>query len=229
MQKIYAIILAGGQGKRIGGDIPKQFLQLNKKPVIVYTIEKFNIPEIEGIIIVTPEEYIDYTKNLIKEYSLQKIINVINGGETRQGSSYNAVKSMNFNEDDILVLHDAARPFVNNKIISQCIEETKIHNATGVYIKAIDTIAEIQNGFVNSIPNREKLYYTQTPQSFKYKIILKAHEFALSKGITNSSDDIQMVINAGYKVKIVSGDYSNIKITSPIDFELAGFIAKTRQ
>lgn len=229
MQKIYVIILAGGHGKRIGGDIPKQFLQLNNKPVIIHTIEEFNIPEIEGIIIVTPEEYIDYTKNLIKEYSLQKIINVINGGETRQGSSYNAVKSMNFNQDDILVLHDAARPFINNKIISQCIQETKIHNAAGVYIKTTDTIAEIQNGFVNSIPDRENLFYTQTPQSFKYKIIRDAHEFALSKGITNSSDDIQMVINMGYKVKVVQGDYNNIKITSPTDFELAGFIAKERQ
>lgn len=225
MQKTYAVILAGGQGIRLGKDMPKQFLKLIDRPVIVHTLEKFNIPGINGKIVVVPEEYIEHTLRMIEEYSIPEVIKVIKGGETRQGSSYKALMCMNFNDDDILLFHDAARPFINSRIITKCIEETAEHGASGVYVKATDTIAEMKNNFVGSIPPREKLFYTQTPQSFKYRIIKEAHEKAASGGNTGSTDDVQLVINSGYKVKIVEGDYSNIKITTPFDLQMAEFIA----
>ena len=125
----------------------------------------------------------------------------------------------------VLIFHDAARPFVNAKAIETCIKETKNNGASGLYIKATDTIALITDNFVKQIPDRNMLYYTQTPQVFKYKIIKKAHELALSKYIKDPSDDVQLVLNAGYKVKFVEGSSTNIKITNAFDIELAEFIA----
>jgi 2-C-methyl-D-erythritol 4-phosphate cytidylyltransferase len=223
MQNIYAIILAGGYGKRLNSELPKQFILLNKKPVIIHTIEKFSLPRISGIIIVVPEDYISYTEKLLKQYSIKNIIKIIKGGETRQGSSYNAIKCMNFNGSDILLFHDAARPFISKKIISNCIEETESNGSAGVYVRTTDTIAEIENKFVKSIPRRDLLYNTQTPQAFKYNIIKEAHDLGLSSE-NIPTDDVQLVINAGYKVKICEGDYNNIKITSQSDLDFAEFL-----
>ncbi|MFH0976098.1 MAG: 2-C-methyl-D-erythritol 4-phosphate cytidylyltransferase [Spirochaetota bacterium] len=225
MSNIYAIILAGGIGKRMGQDTPKQFIKIKNKPVIIRTIERFVLPQITGIIITVPEDFIDYTGKLIKEFAVQNIIKIIKGGETRQGSSYNAITCMDFHNDDILVFHDAARPFIETQTIELCIKEADAHGASGVYLKATDTIAKINEGFVRYIPDRDKLYYTQTPQAFRYNIIKKAHELAISNGLHNPTDDVQLVLNAGFKVKIVEGDSRNIKITNAFDLELAEFIA----
>jgi 2-C-methyl-D-erythritol 4-phosphate cytidylyltransferase len=222
MNNIYAIILAGGKGLRFGADTPKQFLPLRDKPIIVRTLEKFSdITEIKEIIVVTPEEYINHTKELMRDYKTKKSIIVIAGGKTRQQSSYNAICSMDFNDDDILIFHDAVRPFVSKSIIIECMGETAKYGAAGVYVKAIDTIAEINDARIQSIPDREKLYYAQTPQSFRYKIIRHAHEIAVSGNVSNASDDVGLVLNAGYGVRAVEGDYRNIKITTPLDYEIA--------
>lgn len=227
MPNIYIVILAGGHGTRAGSEIPKQFLYVNGKPVIIHTLNKFTRmhSQIKGIIIAVPEEYTEYTNKLIKEFAIQKVIKIIKGGETRQGSSYNALTCMNFNDNDILIFHDAARPFVDPEAIDICIKEAGHNGSAGVYIKATDTIALIENNFVKQIPDRNKLYYTQTPQAFQYKIIKKAHELALSKGIHDPTDDVQLVLDAGYKVKMVEGSSRNIKITNAFDLELAEFIA----
>lgn len=230
MPDIFAVILAGGHGTRagrLGHGTPKQFLNINGIPVIIHTLNSFirMSTKIAGIIIVAPEEYIEHTMELAKEFATGKIIKVIKGGETRQGSSYNAITCMDFDDNDILIFHDAARPFIDTETIEMCIMETELNGACGVYIKATDTIALIENNFTEQIPDRNKLYYTQTPQSFQYKIIREAHELALSKGIHDPTDDVQLVLNAGYKVKVVEGSPRNIKITTAFDFELAEFIA----
>ncbi len=226
MPKIYAIILAGGKGLRLEHELPKQFIDLGNGPIITWSLEKFNhLSDVDGIIVAVPLEYKKNIEEIVEKHKISKITKIVPGGSTRQGSSYNALFSMDFKEDDILLFHDAARPFFNEEIIKKCVEEAKIYGASGVYIKAIDTIAEADNGFVNAIPPRDKLYYTQTPQAFKYSIIKEAHDTAISKKITNATDDVQLVIDAGYKVRIVEGDPSNIKITTPSDLELARFIA----
>ena len=227
MSNIYVIILAGGIGSRTGQGIPKQFLNVNGKPVIIHTLNKFLqlSLKIEGIIIAVPEEHVKYTNELIKEFADSKLMRVIKGGKTRQGSSYNAITCTEFNDNDILVFHDAARPFVSKESIETCIKEAEINGAAGLYIKATDTVALIEDDFVKQIPDRNKLYYTQTPQVFKYKIIREAHELALSKGIKDPTDDVQLVLDAGYKVKLAEGSSANIKITNAFDVELAEFIS----
>ena len=157
---------------------------------------------------------------------ISKIIKIVPGGITRQSSSYNAINSGIFSDEDILIFHDAARPFVLPVIINACIEAAVESDASGVYVKATDTIAEIDKGYVRRIPSREGLYYTQTPQAFKYKRIKEAHDMAVAKNIINATDDVSLIIDAGYKVKMVKGDYMNIKITSAFDLEIAKFILK---
>ncbi|MBN2040878.1 MAG: 2-C-methyl-D-erythritol 4-phosphate cytidylyltransferase [Spirochaetes bacterium] len=225
MQNIYAIILAGGLGTRIKNNLPKQFLLVAGKPVIIRTLEKFSGSDINGIILVIAGDYIEYMKKLIKKYNIYKVLDVIPGGETRQRSSYNAIKCRNFSDDDILIFHDAARPFVAPETINNCIKSAKSHGASGTYVNAVDTIAVIKNNSVQSIPSRYGLYYTQTPQTFKYRIIKKAHELAISKGIMNATDDVQLVMDAGYDVKSIEGTYNNIKITTEFDLKTAEFIS----
>lgn len=225
MGKRYAIILAGGRGQRAGGDMPKQFIKINSIPLIIITMRKFdNMPEIDGIIPVIPEDYIHLFEKIAEESGLSKIIRIIPGGETRQGSSFNAVTGHDYNDDDLLILHDAARPFISEDIIRKCIDEAENHGASGVYVKSVDTIAVVHDGFVESITPREKFYATQTPQCFKYSIIRKAHEDAGMKNITDATDDVRLAIDAGFRVKIVNGESGNIKITTHLDLELAELI-----
>ena len=227
MSKKYAIILAGGKGLRLKRDQPKQFENLMNRPIIVWSLKKFNnLFEINSIIIVSPNEYRRDVEEIISKHGISKPTKIVSGGKTRQESSYNALRSMRFNYDDILIIHDAARPFLNEKLILECIKETNAHGASGVYIRAVDTIAEGNRGFIKSIPDRNKLYCTQTPQCFRYNIIKLAHENAILNDITNATDDAQLVIDAGYKIKIIEGYSGNIKITTPFDLEFAEFIAQ---
>ena len=231
MSKKYAIILAGGTGTRMGTDIPKQFLHINNKPVIVYTIEAFqNHPVIDGIIIVIHADYKDQVERLKIEYELSKIIRIIPGGETRQGSSYNAVNGYNFMDDDILLFHDAVRPFVTGDIIDECVKETLKYGAAGVCVKTTDTIVQSSTeNFIESMPDRDSLRNEQTPQCFKYKIIREAHEKAREDNYINATDDVRLLLNIGRRVKIVEGSYENIKITTAGDLALAEAIVCKRK
>ncbi len=227
MNNTYAIILAGGTGKRFNKNTPKQFVEINGKPIIAWSLEKFNkLTEINGIIVVSSNEYINSVHEIVNQNRINDIIKIVPGGETRQGSSYNAINSMNFGNDDILIFHDAARPFLNEDVILNCINGAKQHGAAGVYVRAVDTITEVKKGFVHKIPDRRYIYHTQTPQAFTYKIIKEAHELALSNNITDASDDVQLVNNAQLNIKVIEGENQNIKITTPFDIELAELIAR---
>ena len=225
----YAVILAGGSGERLGGKKPKQFLPLGNKSIIVNTIEIFQIlKEVDLIIPVLPGDYLDAIDADVKKWKLTKILRVVQGGVTRQGSVYNALNAVSYNAGDVIIFHDAARPFVPQKTITGIIENALENGAAGTYVSAIDTIAEIESGSVKSIPPRKNLYYTQTPQGFRYRIIKDAHEKALKKGITNATDDVSIVIDAGYEVKMVEGSYLNFKITTQEDYLMAKNLMQNR-
>ena len=221
MPKNYAIILAGGSGSRMGQTIPKQLLPLGKQTIIECTVLAFiSHPEIEAVTVVCPAEYINEIQHLMNRHQTDKKIKTVPGGITRRDSSWRGITSMDFNEDDILLIHDAARPFIDNETIDKCIKAATRHGAAGTYVKAIDTITEIKKDRVTSIPPRNTLYYAQTPQSFRFSIIRASHENARLKNI-EATDDVSLVLDAGYKVIKVDGSYRNIKITTIEDYDYA--------
>jgi len=227
MERTYAIILAGGRGLRLNNRVPKQFLPLGEKPVIVWSLELCDtLSEIDTILAVIPDEFIPEAERIARAHNIHKIMKIIPGGFTRQESAYNALTSIHFSDNDILVFHDAARPFIRPDMMRKCISEAKFHGGAAVYVPVQDTIAEIRDDFVISVPPRDRMCYAQTPQGFRFSIISRAHEIALRDGVS-ATDDVSLVLSAGYKVKMIEGDFSNFKITTDFDYQAACRIAET--
>lgn len=223
----YAVILAGGKGLRVGGDIPKQLLPLAGKPVIRWSVETFHsVDEIDGIIVVGEKSSLVQIRELLPPYDFPKIISFIEGGIERSDSSYNALVSREFASDDIILFHDAARPFITPEIINNLIIEIKATGASGVYIPAVDTVTVAENNFVSYIPERKNVYYAQTPQGFRYGIIKNAHEKYKDGNLKiSATDDVSLVMASGFDVKLVNGSVSNFKITTDVDYKIAEFVA----
>ncbi len=221
-RNIYSIILAGGSGRRMGQPLPKQFLPLGNQPLIMVTISRFAmVKEVKAILVVVPEEYREQMEEILQKHPEKKILKLVTGGATRQESAWNALVSENFQGDDILLIHDAARPFITPEKITACITGADRHGAAGLYLPATDTITEIHEKKVISIPDRSSLYYTQTPQSFRFDVIQRAHESAQANPDKTYTDDVSMVLAAGDFVAAVEGDTKNIKVTTPFDYDLA--------
>ena len=218
-----ALIVAAGLGTRMGHtDRPKQFLLINGKPLLVYTIEAFDKNlEINQIVVVTNKEHISEVKDLCKTYKLNKVKTVVEGGETRQQSVYNGLKSIKVNKEDIILIHDAARPLVGQRIITDNIHGCQFFDAVATAINATDTIikSEDQKTITSGI-DRNSLYQVQTPQTFKYGLILLAHENAIKNKLPNVTDDAKLVLEMGHKVHLVEGDKYNFKITTSEDLKL---------
>lgn len=211
-KKTGVIIAAAGAGRRMGGDIPKQFLKTGGVPVIVKTADVFAAcPFIDDIIVVAAEGFLDITKNMLDENEISA--EVIEGGDSRQGSVFNAVEYIKKNrpEWDIVLIHDAARPFVTRDIIEKCVEGVKRAGAAVAVVPVKDTIREKDRTL-----ERSGLYAVQTPQGFERELIISAHEKAREDGYVGT-DDISLVERIGGKVVMTDGSYSNIKITTPDD------------
>lgn len=211
------VIVAAGSGSRMKRDINKQFIKLDGKEIIAYTIEKFYKSEdIDDIVIVIKENEEKYfIENIINKYGFDNI-KLAYGGKERQDSVYNGIKKLNSN-CEIVLIHDGARPFVNEDIIKNSIKETKENNAVVVGVPVKDTIKIVNSdGNIVDTPNRSLLWSVQTPQSFKYEIITKAYEYAYSNDYYGT-DDAMLVEHIGYNVKMIEGSYDNIKITTEED------------
>jgi 2-C-methyl-D-erythritol 4-phosphate cytidylyltransferase len=211
------VIVAAGSGSRMKRDINKQFIKLDGKEIIAYTIEKFYKSEdIDDIVIVIKESEEKYfIENIINKYGFDNI-KLAYGGKERQDSVYNGIKKLNRN-CEIVLIHDGARPFVNEDIIKNSIEEAKENNAVVVGVPVKDTIKVVDSdGNIVDTPNRSLLWSVQTPQSFKYEIITKAYEYAYSNDYYGT-DDAMLVEHIGYNVKMIEGSYDNIKITTEED------------
>jgi len=214
-----AIIAAGGLGARMRAEKPKQFLEINGKPLIIYSLETFeNHGEIGEIVAVCPEDYFPLLKKTAAEYKIHKLIKMAAAGVSRQASVYNGLKLVS-PDTDIVIVHDAARPFVTLQMITDNIRRAAEHGACGTVLPAEDTIVTADDrGFINAFTPREVTFHMQTPQGFEYKILLDAHKrFAADPPAT---DDCSLAMRAGVKVAFVGGDKSNIKITTPEDISL---------
>lgn len=224
---IYAGILAGGKGSRMNSNIPKQFIELNGKPIIIYTIEKFlNVEEVDKIVISVIEEYIDYTKELISKHLNTDKVVVIKGGSSRSESLMNVCKYIGQDSNDIILTHDAARPFVSEKIIRDNIEMIKKeeYDAVGTFIPAIDTIAEFKNGLLANIPLRDNLYNVQTPQTFRVNELLNTYNSLTKEEQSILTDATKIYLLKNKKVGLVLGDRNNIKITTDFDLKLGNLL-----
>ncbi|MBQ6554237.1 MAG: 2-C-methyl-D-erythritol 4-phosphate cytidylyltransferase [Firmicutes bacterium] len=214
-----AIIVAAGIGRRMGADIPKQFLELMGKPILSYTLEAFDLSnDIDEIIIVTNADNIPYVRDTIA-LPYKKVKAVISGGSERQYSVLNGLQAVSKNAD-IVLIHDGVRPFVGKDCIKNIIEETKIHGCCVLGMPVKDTIKICtEDGIVETTPQRSLLWQAQTPQAFKYDIIMEAHKKAQADGFLGT-DDSMLTERFGYKTKMVSGSYENIKITTPEDLDI---------
>lgn len=231
---IYAGILAGGKGTRMGNvPMPKQFLLLDNRPIIIHTVEKFILNnKFDKILIATPKEWLQHTIDLLKKYNLlDNRIVVIEGGQDRNGSIINIVnyieKNMGLNEDDILVTHDAVRPFLTHRIIEENIEYALLGNTVDTVVEAIDTIVISENGeFLNSIPVRDTMFQGQTPQSFNMKKFKTLYNDLSSTEKEILTDACKIFLLKGHDVKMVRGENFNIKVTTPFDLTVANAILK---
>ncbi len=224
----YALVLAGGSGSRLGGDVPKQFLDLAGKPLIAWSLSTLNSSRIiDAIVVACPEKYLEKLWVMGESFGIGKLVAVVAGGGTRQESAYRALTAVDYFDDDIVLLHDAARPFVTLKMIRDCVESAGAFGAAGAYVKATDTIALTREGFVSAVPDRSSLFHAQTPQAFRYGIIRRSHEKAREESSPDASDDVRLVMDAGHRVRVVEGDYRNIKVTTHRDVDIAVQIAAT--
>lgn len=220
------VIVAAGTGSRMNMGINKQFIKLEGKEIIAYTIEKFyNNSNIEDIVVVVKEDESEFFKKEILDKYNFKNIKIAYGGKERQDSVYNGLKLLD-KKCDVVLIHDGARPFVSDKIIYNCIEEVKEHKAIVVGVPVKDTIKVIDNDKnIVDTPNRSVLWAVQTPQTFDYNILLDAYKDAFKSGFYGT-DDAMLVERIGYKVKMVEGSYNNIKITTQEDLSVGSQILK---
>ena len=218
---VRAIIAAGGRGERVGGSLPKQFIEIKKKPLLVYTVENFEKCErIDEIVLVVPEEYVGLSSyQIVDVFNFRKIRKIISGGKERRDSVYKALLSLPGNTD-IVTIHDGVRPFISIEKIIKSIEMCKEDKAVILALPINETVKRVEDRFVITTLDREKLWVAQTPQTFEYKLILEAYKKAMEDGFIGT-DDSSLVERLGFKVKILEGNYENIKITTPEDLALA--------
>lgn len=219
-----ALIIAGGSGTRMGQDIPKQFLTVNEKPVIVYTLEAFeHHPQIDEIAVVCIEGWEQMLRAYAKQFNISKLNKIFPGGESGQESIKNGVFGLmeDHNADDIVMIHDAIRPMVSEEIISDCLVKTKMYGNAITVIPCAEAMLETKD-FKSSESTypRDELKRTQTPQGFKLGEIYDLHREAVKKGITNSIASCTLMVEMGRKVFFSSGSEKNIKLTTVEDIDI---------
>ncbi len=218
--KVTAIIAAGGSGVRMNAEIPKQYIHIHNKPIIIHTLEKFAGCEgVHKIFLVVPENELEETVLLIEKWNITKPTKVVAGGETRQHSVWNGLNSIPENTD-IVIVHDGVRPFISEEIITACIEETHKWGAVITAVPVTDTVKEVINHTVRRTLERSKLWRVQTPQGFKKGLLTEAYKKAWETN-QRATDDSALVENMGQTVRVIRGEEKNIKITSPEDLIIA--------
>ncbi len=227
MGKTVAIVLAAGRGKRMQSDVAKQYLLVRNKPVLYYSLKAFQDSLVDEIILVTAESEITYCKDeIVEKYAFSKVSQIVAGGKERYHSVHNGLKACE--GADIVLIHDGARPFVDDAIIVRNINMVKEYGAcvTGMPVKDTIKIADAE-GFVQETPRRDLIWTIQTPQTFRYDLIMNAYDTFLNNEeencrLYNVTDDAMVAeIFGGLKVKLVEGSYNNVKITTPEDMVLA--------
>jgi 2-C-methyl-D-erythritol 4-phosphate cytidylyltransferase len=225
--KTLAIIPAGGAGRRMGGDIPKQFLPLAGIPVLVHTLRAFqHTPIIDEIFLVAPQGDIPSVhRDIVEEYGISKVTSILAGGAERQDSVANALMHVR-DDHGIVVVHDGVRPFVTDELIRRAVEAAGENGAVAVGLPVRDTVKSVTAaGAVVKTEDREGLWLTQTPQAFHRRLICAAYEKAMHDKFSGT-DDASLVERMGVLVRMIPGDHDNIKLTTPEDLALGELIVR---
>ena len=221
-----AMIIAGGKGTRMNQNIPKQFLNIHDKPVIVYTMQAFQKhPEIDAILVVCLDGWQEILKAYARQFNITKLRWVVSGGENGQESIHNGLAELEkeCKKDDLILVHDAIRPNVSQEIISNSIAECRLHGSAITVIPCVEAmlLREEENGTsAKALISRDALARTQTPQTFPVSRLLWAHEEAERRGITNSTASCTLMVELGETVHFCPGSEKNIKITTTEDIEI---------
>jgi len=226
---IYALIPSAGYGLRMGG-IKKPYIEISGKPILAYTLEVFQQSDlVDGIYVVVAAGDEDRcTQEVTSLYRLSKVVGVIPGGKTRQESVLNGLKSLP-SDTNMVIIHDGVRPFVAEEMIEDTLHCANIWGAAVIGVPVKDTVKEVDDEvFATKTLNRQKVWSIQTPQTFKYKIILQAYLNACNNGIQATDDASLVEILGGCRVKLVMGSYENIKITTPDDLVMGKAILESR-
>ena len=232
----YGIIFAGGSGRRMNTKaIPKQFLEMNGKAIIIHTIEYFErCEEIDGIVVVCLEAYISYLKSLLEVANIKKVIKIVKGGNTGQESIYNGLCAADDiadkKEKNIVLIHDGVRPLISEQLLVDNIQMVQKYGSAITITPATETIILAENNeTISQIMKREKCYIAKAPQSFYLADILNAHRMAINEGLTDCIDSATLMKHYGYKLHLVEGPVENIKITNPVDFYVLRAIYEARE
>jgi 2-C-methyl-D-erythritol 4-phosphate cytidylyltransferase len=220
---VVAIIPSAGMGKRFGGSVKKTYVYLGSTPVVIHTLLKFEAsPKINEIIPVVAAEDRQYLSDLLSQFHLTKVTRVVNGGKKRQDSIANALNQLR--KADLVFIHDGVRPFVSCKLIDRLIEAVQGVDGVIPAVAIRDTVKErSHSGFVIKTIDREQLVAVQTPQVFLWPVLKRAYETAYAEGYYGT-DDASLVERIGGQVKVIEGEYFNVKITTPEDMILGEFI-----
>ena len=228
-----ALIIAGGSGERMGQDIPKQFLTVNEKPVIVYTLEAFQKhPRIDEIAVVCIDGWDKTLQAYAGQFNITKLKYIFPGGNNGQSSIRSGVQGLaeNHDGDDIVLIHDAIRPMVSEEIISDCLVQTEKNGCAITVIPCAEAMLETSDGASSesSYP-RDNLKRTQTPQGFRLETLVRIHKEALEKGITNSIASCTLMVELGYPVYFSMGSEKNIKLTTVEDIDIFKALLATKR
>lgn len=231
---IYAAVLAGGSGLRMGGNLPKQFLKIGGRPIIIRSIDAFiESGSVDKIFVAVSEDYYDYTAELIKKYIDDFDVKLVVGGKNRNETLLNVlreIENVGMNDDNVILTHDAVRPFIDKRIIDENISAAFEYGACNTVIPAVDTILKSRDGkFIESVPVRNEIFHAQTPQSFRVKKLFELYENMSEEAMEKFTDACSVFIANGDRVYMVTGDRNNIKLTYPEDMEKAENIIRSRE
>ncbi len=219
--KTIALITAAGKGQRMQSEIPKQYLCLGDKPILVHTLQVFEeCLAVDGIYLIVPQDQMAMVqKDIVERYQFKKVLKLVRGGKMRQLSVWNGLQAIR-SGCSIVVVHDGVRPFISCRLIEQSIEEAQKNGAAVVGVPAKDTVKRILEGKKVQTLQREEIWLAQTPQSFHFSLLKKAYQKAQQEDILGT-DDASLVEGLGHPITLIKGDYSNIKITTPEDLAWA--------
>ena len=218
-----AAIFAGGSGVRVHTKSrPKQFLELNGKPIIIYTLELFdNHPQVDAIVVACIDSWIPFLKKMIRKFEITKVVEIVPGGETGQDSIYNALQAAERaadGKDATVMIHDGVRPLITEQTITDNINTVEEFGSCITCVPATETFVVSQADGSLEIPSRANSLIARAPQSFHLSDIMTAHRRAISEGMHDFIDSCTMMSHYGYTLKTIIGPMENIKITTPTDF-----------